>query len=173
MTEVGYVTAKNLFHHVDLPPHPKLSAATIAEAGKQIGEIRESLKTILDCAINGARDLMEGDCWSRNIDMFESLSMEQARALAIVPIGTNHPKLGPRIFHARAAFVAFREYVRWEVVGKVSPDTTQADLEEILSLVSEYAAQARDSMLRIEKNLDTVNTDYLLCDSACRIILSN
>jgi len=156
MVEVNYVTAKNLFHHENLPPHPKLSPAALSDARRQLGEIRKSIKTILNFAVNGAKDLIEGDCWSNNIDLFESLSMDQARALARFPVGTNHPKLGPRVFHARAAFVAFREFVRWEVVGKIRPGIKQADYDEILSLVTEYATQTIDSMLRVEKALETM-----------------
>lgn len=156
MVEVSYVTAKNLFQPESLPPHPKLSSVVLREARGQLREIRNSVKNILDYAAKGAKDLAKGDCWSDNIDMFESLSMDQARALARFPIGTNHPKLGPRVFHARAAFVAFRESVRLEVVGKVRLDMPQADYDEILSLITEYAKQATDSMLRVEKALEAI-----------------
>lgn len=52
------------------------------------------------------------------------------------------------------AFVAFRESVRWEVVGKIHPDMPDEDYTEILDLVTEYAKQATDSMLRVEKALE-------------------
>lgn len=156
MVDVSYVTAKNLFQPESLPPHAKLSDAVLRDARGQLGEIRKSISVIMGYATRGAKDLLGGDCWSENIDMFESLSMNQARALAKFPIGTNHPKLGPRVFHARAAFVAFRESVRLEVVGKVRLDMPQADYDEILSLVTEYATQATDSMLRVEKALEAL-----------------
>ena len=154
MREIGYVTARNLFQPDDMPPHPKLTAATLGKAQKQLGAIRRSIKPILDHAVKGAADLLAGEYWSSNMDSFESESMDQARSLAHFPIGINHPKLGPRIFHARAAFVAFRESVRWEIVGKVRPGMPEKDYDEILNLVAEYAKQASDSMLRVEKALE-------------------
>lgn len=154
MVEIGYVTARNLFQPEDLPPHQKVTAAVARKAHKDLSDIRKSVKEILDYAVKGAKDLLDGDYWSENINMFESRSMEQARALSKFPIGTNHPKLGPRIFHARAAFVAFRESVRWEVVGKIRPDLPDEDYNEILDLVAEYAGQANNSMLRVERALE-------------------
>lgn len=154
MVEIGYVTAKNLFQPEDLPPHQKVTAAVARKAHKDLSDIRKSVKEILDYAVKGAKDLVDGDYWSDNINLFESHSMEQARALSKFPIGINHPKLGPRVFHARAAFVAFRESVRWEVVGKIHPDMPQEDYTEILDLVTEYAKQATDSMLRVERALE-------------------
>lgn len=154
MVEVGYVTAKNLFLPEEQPPHPKLTAAVARKAHKQLSDIRISVKEILEYATKGAEDLRGGDYWSENMDMFESLSMDQARALAKFPVGTNHPKLGPRVFHARAAFVAFRESARWEIIGKVRPEMRDVDYESILDLVTEFAKQATDSMLRVEKALE-------------------
>ncbi len=156
MVEVGYVTAKNLFLPEEQSPHPKLTAAVARKAHKQLSDIRKSVKEILEYANKGAQDLLAGNCWSENMDMFESLSMEQARALAKFPIGINHPKLGPRVFHARAAFVAFRESARWEIVGKVRPDMRDVDYERIMDLVTEFAKQATESMLRVEKALEKI-----------------
>lgn len=154
VAEVSYVTAKNLFRPEDMPPHPKMTVAALGKARDQMGEIRKSVKEILDYATKGAEDLRGGNCWSSNIDMFETMSMEQARNLATFPIGINHPKLGPRVFHARAAFVAFREAVRWEVVGKIFADTSESNYNETLDLVAEHAKQVTDSMLRVEKALE-------------------
>jgi hypothetical protein len=154
VVEVSYVTAKNLFRPEDLPPHSKLTVAALGKARDQMSEIRISVKDILDYAIKGSEDLRGGNCWSSNIDMFETISMEQARNLATFPIGINHPKLGPRVFHARAAFVAFREAVRWEVVGKIFSDTSESDYNEALDLIAEHAKQVNESMLRIEKALE-------------------
>lgn len=159
MKDIGYVTARNLFQPEDLPPHAKLSAELLRDSRRRLAEIRKSVDDILKFALAGARDLQTGNCWSENIDTFESRSMDQARALATFPIGTNHPKLGPRIFHARAAFVAFRESVRWEVVGKIAPDMPKEDVDDIVDLVSEYARQAAGSIQRAEEALANFSPD--------------
>lgn len=153
MSEVGYVTAKNLFQPEETEAHPQLTPDLLRDAGANLTEIRKSVQAILDSALAGAQDLQKGEVWSQNIDMFESLSMDQARTLALLPIGSNHPRFGPRIFQARAAFVAFRESVRQEIIGKVRPELPSDAYEAALMLVREYARQAIENMLAVEKAL--------------------
>ena len=79
--------------------------------------------------------------------------MIQARNLAKFPVRTNHPKLGKGVFHAREAFVAFRESVRLRVIGNVYTDTSKSVYEETIRHVAEAAAHATHSLKQVEKAL--------------------
>ena len=153
MTEVNYITAKNLLDRDNGLPHPPLDERARHDARQQAAAIGKSIRDILNHAKQGARDLRGGDCWSENIAQFETLSMSQARNLAKFPVGTNHPKLGKRVFHARAAFVAFRESVRLRVIGNIYTDTTKSVYEETIRHVAEAAAHATHSLKQVEKAL--------------------
>ena len=152
MTTIDDITAEYLIRP-ELPSHPALTMAVLHEAREKMAEIRKSVMVILDLATRGAKDLLAGNCWSDNIEIFESLSMAQARALATFPVSTNHPELGPCIFDARTAFVAFRETIRREVIGSIHTDMPRANYEETLRLVGEHARRANDSMSRVEMAL--------------------
>lgn len=153
MAEVGYVTAHNLYDVENLPPHPKLTAAELRYSRKQMVALRKSVKKILEYATKGAEELRGGDYWSEYIDLFESYSMEQARELANFPIRINHHKFGRIVFKSRAGFVAFREAVRHEIVGKVFTDTEVPEYDAIIDLVVANADQASEGMARVESAL--------------------
>lgn len=153
MAEVNYVTAHNLYDVEDLPLHPRLTAAALRKSRKQMARLRKSVKKILDYATKGAAELRGGNYWSESIDMFESYSMEQARKLAKFPIRINHHKFGRIVFQSRAAFVAFREIVRHEIVGKVFTGTEAPEYDAILDLVTANANQTSDGMARVEDAL--------------------
>lgn len=153
---VNYVTAKNLYVNNPVSPHPPLTAAVIKKSRKEIGRMRESLAEILDFAEKGARDLLGGDPWSENIDRFESLSMDQARILARFPVRTNHPKLGKLMLKARETFVAFRESVRWEIIGRIFSDTTKPAYNKAIRMITAEAALAGRNLEKVEKALARV-----------------
>ncbi len=153
---VNYVTAKNLYANDLKTPHPPLTAAVVKKSRKEIGRMRESLAEILDLAEKGARDLLGGDPWSENIDRFESLSMDQARVLARFPVRTNHPKLGRQMLKARETFVAFRESVRWKIIGKIFSDTTKPAYNKAIELITAEAALASRNLEKVEKALASV-----------------
>lgn len=154
MSEVNYLTAHNLYDVQNLPPHPKLSDDDLRLALKEMIALRSALETTLEYAILGAEDLRTGDYWSENIELFESLSMEQARSLAKYRIRINHRKYGRIVFKARADFVAFRESVRHEVIGKVFTDTTAADFDASIDQITREADATMDSMWRIAQALE-------------------
>lgn len=150
VADINYVTAKNLAAVDASAPHPVLTAATRRDAHAQAITMRMATREILGHATRGAKDLMGGNHWSRNIEMFESLSMEQARVLAKFPVGTNHPEFGKLVFRARKNFVAFRESVRREIIGNIHTDTGKPDFDKALEKIAEHAAQTVDSLKSIE-----------------------
>ena len=158
MTTLDDITAEYLIRP-EMPSHPALTVAVLRDAREKMAEIRKSVMVILDLATRGAKDLLAGNCWSDNIEIFESLSMAQARALATFPVSTYHPELGSCIFDARTAFVAFRETVRREVIGSIHTDMPRANYDETLKLVREYARRANDSMSRVEMALNESNPE--------------
>lgn len=154
MSEVEYVTAHNLYDVQNLPPHPNLSDDDLRQAHKEMVALRSAIQETLDYAVLGAKDLRGGDYWSENIELFESLSMEQARTIAKFSIRINHRKYGRIVFKARADFVAFRESARSEIIGKVFTDTTEAEFEALLDQVKRDAQTTIESMIRIEQALE-------------------
>ena len=150
---VNYVTAKNLYANNLESPHPPLTAVVVKKSRKEILQMRELLLEILDCAEKGAKDLLSGDPWSENIDRFESLSMDQARVLARFPVRTNHPKLGKQMRKARETFVAFRESVRWKIIGKIFTDTTKPAYNKAIKMITAEAALAGQNLEKVEQAL--------------------
>lgn len=150
MTNIGYITTKNILADDDATPHPRLTAATVKKARKEIVAVQKALDRILAHATKGAKDLLGGDHWSENIDLFESMSMEQARVLARFPVRTNHPKFGKTMLGARKTFVEFRESVRWEIIGRIYTDTTRQDYEKAVKLITGRARKASDNLKMVE-----------------------
>ncbi len=153
MSEVNYITAKNLIDEDNGQPHPLLDEAALRNARQQAAAIGKSIRDILNHAKRGAMDLRGGDYWSENIVQFETLSMIQARNLAKFQVRTSHPKLGKHVFRARQAFVEFRESVRLQIIGNIYTDTTKSVLEETIRQVAETAAHATHSLKQIETAL--------------------
>lgn len=150
VADINYVTAKNLAAVDARAPHPVLTAAARRDAHSQAITMRMATQEILGHATRGAKDLLGGNHWSRNIEMFESLSMDQARVLAKFPVGTNHPEFGKLVLRARKNFVAFRESVRREIIGNIYTDTGKPDFDKALAAVAEHAAKTVDSLKSIE-----------------------
>ena len=114
-------------------------------------DIRLALDGILSDAANGARDLRDGLDWSRNLDRFETVSMRQLQCLARFPISTADQRFGALVHRARAAFVAFRETVRREIIGAIDPHTDSAAYDKALERVAGRSALARDSLKSVEQ----------------------
>ena len=119
-------------------------------AGRKCAEIRQALDDILAHATDGAHDLRAGLPRSRHLEKFETLSMEQARALAKFPIGTVDTRFGALVHRARASFVAFRETVRREIIGGVDTRTDNAAYELALDHVTNRSTLAAESLKSVE-----------------------
>lgn len=113
-------------------------------------EIRQELNGMLTLAANGARDLRGGLSWSRDLEQFESVSMEQARALARFPISTEDRRFGALVHRARASFVAFRETVRREIIGAIDSATGNAAYDLALQKVTGRSTLTDESLKSVE-----------------------
>lgn len=115
--------------------------------------VRLAVPEILSHAKHGAMRRRDGREWAHDLDRFEALSMEQAKTLAAFPIDTSHPEFGVLVHRTRASFVAFRELVRREIVGKVDAATDTATLDRMIEHVANRAALAVRSLLSLESAL--------------------
>jgi len=122
-------------------------------ASRKCAEIRLALDTILAHARKGAHDLRAGLPRSPNLEKIETLSMEQARALAKFPIGTKDARYGALVHRARASFIAFRETVRREIIGGVDLWIDNAAYELALDHVTKRSTLAAESLKSIEPAL--------------------
>lgn len=114
-------------------------------------ELRQALEGIQTHAANGARDLRDGLSWSRNLEQFESASMEQVRVLAQFPISTQDGRFGALVHRARACVVAFRETVRREIIGAIDCKTDDAAYDSAMDKVTGRSALARESLKSVEQ----------------------
>lgn len=122
-------------------------------ARRKCMEIRLSLDEILVCAKKAARDLRLDRPRSPHLERFESLSMEQARVLAKIPVDDADPQLVELIRDARRSFIAFRESVRQEISGGIGPLTENAAYDQALDVVAAQSALAADNLKSVERAL--------------------
>ncbi len=114
-------------------------------------DVRQALEAILSHVTSGARDLRDGLPWSRNLEQFELVSMEQARALAQFPISVEDERFGVLVHRARASFIAFRETVRREIIGVVDHRTDNAAYDLALNKVNGRSVLADESLKSVEQ----------------------
>jgi hypothetical protein len=113
-------------------------------------ELRRDLQGLLAHVANGARDLRDGKPWSRDLEQFESVSMEKTRVIARFPISTTDARFGALVHRARASFVAFRETVRREIIGVIGSNTDDDAYELALEKVTSRSALADESLKSVE-----------------------
>lgn len=112
---------------------------------------RRVLRDILAHVADGARDLRVGLTWSRDLERFEQVSMEQARLLARFPISTTDARFGALVHRARASFVAFRETVRRDIIGAIDSRTDDAACDAAMRKVAGRSVLADRSLESIER----------------------
>jgi len=132
-------------------PAAPLEGSELLAARAICSQIRQSLDGILTHAANGARDLRDGLPWSPDLEQFESVSMEQVRVLARFPISTEDGRFGAVVYRARAAFVAFRETVRREIIGAIDSGTDDTTYDIALKKVSGRSTLADESLKSVEQ----------------------
>lgn len=115
--------------------------------------VRLSIQSILHYAKRGAQDLHKGHPWSNSLERFETMSMEQARALATFPITSEHPRFGAAVRQARLAFIEFRETVRREAISIIEPDIQEEILDTVLDTISGKAETAVRKLELLESSL--------------------
>ncbi len=155
------VSQKENIAKTTIPTAPQDGSELLA-ARAICNEVREALDRILTHAANGARDLRDGLTWSRNLEQFESVSMEQVRVLARFPISTEDGRFGALVHRARASFVAFRETVRREIIGAIDCATDDAAYDLALNKMTGRSVLADESL----KSVGQAITQYWPLNSA-------
>ncbi len=132
----------------------------LAAARAICSNARGALKDILAHVADGARDLRAGLSWSRDLERFEQVSMEQARLLAKFPISTTDARFGALVHRARASFVAFRETVRRDVIGAIDSRTDDAACDAAMKKVMGRSVLADRSLESIEQAIAQYCTPF-------------
>lgn len=123
------------------------------DARAQSAAVRLAVPKILTHARHGAMHLRNGREWAHDLKRFETLSMEQAKVLSDFPIAADNPEFGALVQRARSAFVAFREMVRRELIGKADAASDPAALDMMLDHITNRAALAVRSLYSLESAL--------------------